>query len=283
MPFNTKNTTVSESAVLQWPERAFKYKLDHIVHPLFKTPQPLWNMEVLQKDKNRITTGSSHSWAYIQRNLWFKKIHALLLTAALFTIAKIWRQPNRPTTDEWVKKMMWCMYIMESSSAVRKEWNNAISIKMNTSRDHPKRSESDRETQTPMTSLTRGIYNMTQMNLALNKETRGHREQTVVASGEGRGEMEWKAGLRRWKPWHTGFPRWLRGKEPACQHRRLEFDPWVREMPWRRKWQPTPVFLPGKSHGQRSLVGHSPWGHKRVGQGHNLATKQQQQHRMDRQ
>ena len=71
---------------------------------------------------------------------------------------------------------------------------------MNTSRDHPKRSESDRETQTPMTSLTRGIYNMTQMNLALNKETRGHREQTVVASGEGRGEMEWKAGLRRWKP-----------------------------------------------------------------------------------
>ena len=34
--------------------------------------------------------------------------------------------------------------------------------------------------------------------------------------------------------------------------------------PWRRKWQPTPVFLPGKSQGQRSLVGYSPWGHKRV-------------------
>ena len=42
---------------------------------------------------------------------------------------------------------------------------------------------------------------------------------------------------------------------------------------WRRKWQPTPVFLPGKSHRQRSLVGYSPWGCKRVG--HNLATKQQ--------
>ena len=41
---------------------------------------------------------------------------------------------------------------------------------------------------------------------------------------------------------------------------------------WRRKWQPTPVFLPGKSHGQRSLASYSPWGHKRVG--HNLATKQ---------
>ena len=43
--------------------------------------------------------------------------------------------------------------------------------------------------------------------------------------------------------------------------------------PWRRKWQSTPVFLPGKFHGQRSLVGDSLWGHKRVG--HDLPTKQQ--------
>ena len=41
-----------------------------------------------------------------------------------------------------------------------------------------------------------------------------------------------------------------------------EFDPWVRKIPWRRTWQPTPVFLPGKPHGQRSLAGHSPWGCK---------------------
>ena len=40
--------------------------------------------------------------------------------------------------------------------------------------------------------------------------------------------------------------------------------PEVRKIPWRRKWQPTPVFLPGKSHGQRSLVGYSPWGHKEL-------------------
>ena len=40
--------------------------------------------------------------------------------------------------------------------------------------------------------------------------------------------------------------------------KRLRFNPWVRQIPWRRKWQPTPVFLPGKSHGQRSLAGHSP-------------------------
>ena len=40
------------------------------------------------------------------------------------------------------------------------------------------------------------------------------------------------------------------------------FDPWVRKMPWRRAWQPTLLFLLGEFHGQRSLVGHSPWGHK---------------------
>ena len=40
------------------------------------------------------------------------------------------------------------------------------------------------------------------------------------------------------------------------------FNPWVGKIPWRRKWQPTLVLLPGKSHGQRSLVGYSPWGHK---------------------
>ena len=42
------------------------------------------------------------------------------------------------------------------------------------------------------------------------------------------------------------------------------FDPWVQKILWRRKWQPTPVFLPGQSHGERGLVGHRPWGHKRV-------------------
>ena len=51
---------------------------------------------------------------------------------------------------------------------------------------------------------------------------------------------------------------WLSGKESACQFRRLEFNPRVRKSPWRRKWQPTPVFLPRKSNGQRILVGYVP-------------------------
>ena len=62
-----------------------------------------------------------------------------------------------------------------------------------------------------------------------------------------------------------GLHKCSSGKEPACQYKRQKrggFDPWVRKIPWRRKWQPTPVFLLGKSHGQRSLAGYSPWGHK---------------------
>ena len=47
---------------------------------------------------------------------------------------------------------------------------------------------------------------------------------------------------------------------PAIRRRR--FNPWVGKIPWRRRWQSTPVFLPGKSHGQRSLAGYSPWGRK---------------------
>ena len=53
-------------------------------------------------------------------------------------------------------------------------------------------------------------------------------------------------------------------KESAPQCRRCRFDPYIWKIPWRRKWQPTAVFLPGKSHGQRNLVGYSPWGHKEL-------------------
>ena len=72
-------------------------------------------------------------------------------------------------------------------------------------------------------------------------------------------------------PWNlhlTCSPRLLH-----LQCRRHGFDSWDWKISWRGKWQLTPVFLPGKSHGQRSLGGYSPWGHKRVR--HDLVTKQQ--------
>ena len=61
-----------------------------------------------------------------------------------------------------------------------------------------------------------------------------------------------------------GFPGGSVVKEPAYESSRCRFDPWVEKIPWRRNWQPISVFLPGKSHGQRSLVGCNRWACKRV-------------------
>ena len=61
-------------------------------------------------------------------------------------------------------------------------------------------------------------------------------------------------------------------KESTCnagllssQCRRLGFDSWVGKIPWKMEWLPTPEFLPGECHGQRSLTGYSAWGHKKSG------------------
>ena len=66
---------------------------------------------------------------------------------------------------------------------------------------------------------------------------------------------------------NIGFPGDPSGKESASQcrkHKRCRLNPWVGKIPWTRKWLHTAVFLPGKPHGQRSLVGYSPWGHKEL-------------------
>ena len=63
------------------------------------------------------------------------------------------------------------------------------------------------------------------------------------------------------------LPRWHSGKESTCQcrrHKRHGFNPWIGKISWSRKWQPTPVFLPGKFHGHWSLVGYSPQGSKEL-------------------
>ena len=56
--------------------------------------------------------------------------------------------------------------------------------------------------------------------------------------------------------------QWWRICLQCRRHRRCGFSPWVGMIPWRRKWQPTPVYLSEKSHGKRSLVGYGPWGYK---------------------
>ena len=61
-----------------------------------------------------------------------------------------------------------------------------------------------------------------------------------------------------------GFPRGSDGNKICLQCGRPRFNCWVGKIPWRRKWHSTPVLLPGESHGGRSLVGCSPWGHKEL-------------------
>ena len=94
------------------------------------------------------------------------------------------------------------------------------------------------------------------------------------------GKSPWR---RKWQPtpvfsterltlslfswFNLGFPGGTSGKEPTChcrRHTRLGFDLSVGKSPWRRKWQPAPVVLPGESRGQRSLAGYSLWGHKEL-------------------
>ena len=93
----------------------------------------------------------------------------------------------------------------------------------------------------------------------------------VIQSGAWGWGEGWGTGQRQWKVLQTSsyktivgmwcttdLPWWFSGKRLQLQCRRPKFDPWVGKTRWRSKWQPTPVFLPRKSHGQRSLVGYSP-------------------------
>ena len=78
--------------------------------------------------------------------------------------------------------------------------------------------------------------------------------------------MEIKSGtkLAQNSHHHLGFPGGLVVKNLSASAGNTGFNPWVRKIPWRREWPPTPVFLPGESHRQRSLAGYSPWGHKEL-------------------
>ena len=71
----------------------------------------------------------------------------------------------------------------------------------------------------------------------------------------------------------AGLPRWFSGKESTCQCRRCRLDAWLEKISWRRKCPPTPVFVPGKSHGQKSLVACSPWGSKDSATTEGLSTR----------
>ena len=83
-------------------------------------------------------------------------------------------------------------------------------------------------------------------------------EHCIIQLNSWKGSITFLLAIFKWhgNMWKTG---WLSGKESACQCSRRRFNHWVSKIPWRRKWQPTPVFLPGESYEQRSLVGYSCW------------------------
>ena len=78
-----------------------------------------------------------------------------------------------------------------------------------------------------------------------------------------------------WLQLTVGFSRWHSDKESTCPYRRCKicsFNPWAEKIPWRREWQPTPVVLPGKFHGESSLAGYNPWDHKELDTNEWLST-----------
>ena len=90
--------------------------------------------------------------------------------------------------------------------------------------------------------------------------------------------LDWEDALEKGKATYStilGLPLWLSWQRICLQCRTPEFDPWIGKMPWRREWLPTPVFLPGESHGQRTLAGCSPRGHKESDMTDELSTVQQ--------
>ena len=89
------------------------------------------------------------------------------------------------------------------------------------------------------------------------------RERCLMHGGDLNGKEIQREGIHV----YVGVSQVHCGEESTCwcrKYKRCGFDPWVRKIPWRRRrvWQPPPVFMPGESHGQRSLAVYSPWGHK---------------------
>ena len=102
--------------------------------------------------------------------------------------------------------------------------------------------------------------------VAVFKEFNGRTMVCIFpVSVEARGLEFLMCGIRLILVFIQAFPGDASGKELTCQYRRCKrcrFNPSVGKIPWRKKWQPTPVLLPGESHGQRSLMGYGPWGRK---------------------
>ena len=100
-----------------------------------------------------------------------------------------------------------------------------------------------------LSCLREGNGNPLQCSCLENPRDGGAWWATVYGVAQSRTRLTWLSSSSS-----SSMEPHSRGKESTWQCRRHKFDPWVAKMPWWRKWQPTPVFLPGKSHGQRRLA-----------------------------
>ena len=99
---------------------------------------------------------------------------------------------------------------------------------------------------------------MTELECTLMHQVKGHQRTSFPQKAE--------ENLTASTYW-MGFPGSATDKEPTCHRRRRKrrgFDPWVEKIPWGRAWQPTLIFLPEESHGQRSLASYITWGYKEL-------------------
>ena len=198
---------------------------------------------------------------YLEKNMIQKDTCTPVFIAALFTVAKTWKQPECPSTEEWIKK--WYIYTMEYYSAIKKKeimpfsatWLNLEIVQW---------SESDREGEISydipdMQTLKRNDSN----ELFIVKQKQTHRFREGICSSQGKRSEKGMAphsSTLAWKiPW-TEEPDRLQsmGLLRVGHHWATSLSLFT-FMHWRRKWQPTPVFLPGESQGQRSLVGCRLW------------------------
>ena len=113
--------------------------------------------------------------------------------------------------------------------------------------------------------VKKDLYLADSVSTAFPRSSKAKRQRTSV--------LKPRFGFRPWF-YPPGLPWWLSLNEYACQCRRNKihgFHPWVSKIPWSRKWQTSPVLLPGKFHGQRNLASYSPMGLQRVR--HDWATE----------
>ena len=122
-------------------------------------------------------------------------------------------------------------------------------------------SEADLETQIQMQVVYLGVDPWKYWSVRGTGQGKEWCQLPLILSKSSRDTVEHGSELSQ----DRGFLDGASGKESVCQHKRCKihgFDLWVRKMPWRRKCQPTPAFLPGKFYGRRSLAGYSLWGCK---------------------